>query len=298
MGENWVHKDVPCHSRRLALRFFFSPTLVCLRCPDFTMFSTTKTSSALLAFVASAVAVSNLQAPTSVQPGQSVTVTWSSDSTDTQPAVLIMYSKKTYSGAFALADDIDLQKNSLTVDLPQVYTGDNFTFEIVNKNDQSKVLAQSNAFSVGGTPVASTMSAASTASPTATASASASAKHASSGTHSASATKTMSGSMTHSGSMTASAHPTSSSAAFPSGTFSLVSSLASTISMESSAAVAAFSSATSMIASSASAELSHIAASASASSKNSAPHGTKHVSRSAVALVAGGLLIGALMGLA
>ncbi|KAK7014028.1 hypothetical protein R3P38DRAFT_3206625 [Favolaschia claudopus] len=78
---------------------------------------------AALAFAASAVALSNLQVPSSATPDKNVTITWTSDSSDPSPLTLALFSadsNKTFAGGLAIANDVNVGQNQITILFPQL----------------------------------------------------------------------------------------------------------------------------------------------------------------------------------
>ncbi|KAJ7131284.1 hypothetical protein C8R44DRAFT_56418 [Mycena epipterygia] len=79
-----------------------------------------------LAFVAATAALSNVQAPSSPAADANVTVTWSSDSSDTTPVTLALFSadsNQTFAGGLAIASNVNPQANQATFIFPQVVAG-------------------------------------------------------------------------------------------------------------------------------------------------------------------------------
>ncbi|KAJ7921433.1 hypothetical protein B0H13DRAFT_2656099 [Mycena leptocephala] len=113
---------------------------------------------AALAFTATVAAVSNLQAPASPTANSNVTITWSSDSSDTGPMTLTVSSadtNQTFSGGLAIANNVNPQDNQITVVFPQVISPGTYTLSLVSASDASDVLASSSTFAVGAAPAAS-----------------------------------------------------------------------------------------------------------------------------------------------
>ncbi|KAJ7658454.1 hypothetical protein B0H17DRAFT_349802 [Mycena rosella] len=82
--------------------------------------------AATLGFVAAVAALSNVQASSSPSPDANVTVTWSSDSSDTTPVTLALFSvdsNQTFPGGLALANNVNPQSNQAAVLFPQVVPG-------------------------------------------------------------------------------------------------------------------------------------------------------------------------------
>ncbi|KAJ6599746.1 hypothetical protein DFH09DRAFT_626107 [Mycena vulgaris] len=165
------------------------------------MFSSMKLYATVLAFSAAAKAISSLQVPTSPSSGGSITLTWSSDDSDTVPVTVALFSTNpSYNGPFAIANNVNPKDNKATIPLPDVVPGPGYTVALISMSDTSKVFASSTTFSIAPpAPVVSTK-------PTASSTGASSVKHTSgsaTGSHSASANATHSGSVsaTHSGSV-------------------------------------------------------------------------------------------------
>ncbi|KAF7355891.1 hypothetical protein MVEN_00918000 [Mycena venus] len=138
-------------------------------------------ATAALAFAATAAAVSNLQASSSVTPDSNATFTWSSDSSDTGPWTLAVFSSgdnQTFPGGLAIANNVNPQSNQITVLFPQVVSPGSYIVSFLSATNTSDVVASSSSFNVGaaaasspaGTSAGSTTSARSgTSSSTATA---------------------------------------------------------------------------------------------------------------------------------
>ncbi|KAJ6459982.1 hypothetical protein C8R45DRAFT_543004 [Mycena sanguinolenta] len=121
------------------------------------MFTLAKFSVALLVLSGAAAAVSNLEISSTVPPGGLVTITWSSDASDTTPLTVEMFSAApTFIGPFAVANNVNPQDNKLEFELPQVMAGDTFTIGLSSVDDPSKILASSGEFSVGTPKYSST----------------------------------------------------------------------------------------------------------------------------------------------
>ncbi|KAJ6493893.1 hypothetical protein C8R47DRAFT_392695 [Mycena vitilis] len=121
--------------------------------------------AAVLAFAAGATAaVSNLQAPSSPAPNQNVTVTWSSDSSDTTPLTLSLFSadsNQTFAGGLALANTVNAQDNKITLLWPQVISPGTYTLSLVSATNTTDILTSSSAFTVSASSASASASAAS-----------------------------------------------------------------------------------------------------------------------------------------
>ncbi|KAF7298356.1 hypothetical protein MKEN_01360200 [Mycena kentingensis (nom. inval.)] len=118
------------------------------------MFPSTLLQFTVLALVAgSRAAVSNLQAPENIVSGQTVTVTWDSDQSDPAPLILALYSTApTYSGAFALVNDINPGDHKATVVLPDVPPSGGYSFALLSAADPTKFVTSSGVFPIGAAP--------------------------------------------------------------------------------------------------------------------------------------------------
>ncbi|KAF7342389.1 hypothetical protein MVEN_01827900 [Mycena venus] len=113
------------------------------------MLSSTRICAAVLAFSGAAVAVSNLQASPSPTSGGHVTLTWSSEPSDTSAVTLVMYSTNpTFNGPFAIANNINPQDKHATVTLPDLMPASGYSFGFVSMSDTSKVVATSPEFAI------------------------------------------------------------------------------------------------------------------------------------------------------
>ncbi|KAF7342581.1 hypothetical protein MSAN_02014800 [Mycena sanguinolenta] len=125
---------------------FASPS----KLPPSKMFSPAMFSVALLALSGAVAAVSDLQVPSKVTSGGRITITWSSDASDTTPFTVMMFSSApTFIGPFAIANDVNPQDNKLEIELPQLMEGDTCTIGLSSVNDPGKILVSSGEFSVG-----------------------------------------------------------------------------------------------------------------------------------------------------
>ncbi|KAK7024683.1 hypothetical protein R3P38DRAFT_3532210 [Favolaschia claudopus] len=99
---------------------------------------------AALAFAASAVAVSNLQVPSSATPDNNVTITWTSDSSDPSPLTLALFSadnNQTFAGGLAIANDVNVGQNQITILFPQLVSpGCVFRFLFLASSSSSRFL--------------------------------------------------------------------------------------------------------------------------------------------------------------
>ncbi|KAJ7683464.1 hypothetical protein B0H17DRAFT_1333302 [Mycena rosella] len=261
------------------------------------MFSFTKLYAAVLAFSAAANAVSNLQVPVLPKSGGDITITWDADASDTESVTVALYATSpSYNGPFAIANNVNLQDKKATIPLPDVIPGQGYTVALLDMSN-AKVLTQSTTFPIGVPAPESTVSTTSapvksytkpvSGSRSATGSLangthSASGTHSANGTYSASGTHSASASASHSGSLFPSA------SALPSVTAPLASASSAASSALSTFASAQRSSLSSIVASAASSE----AASASTSARTGAALAVR-VPAAALALVAGGLFVGA-----
>ncbi|KAJ7459570.1 hypothetical protein B0H11DRAFT_168639 [Mycena galericulata] len=119
------------------------------------MFSSVKFAAVVLAFSAAAQAISNLQAPATATSGKSITVTWSSVSSDTEPVTLALYSKNPdWNGPFSIVNNIKPQDNKATFTLPDAVPGDDYTIALISMHDTSDILATSAPFSIAPAPSA------------------------------------------------------------------------------------------------------------------------------------------------
>ncbi|KAJ7486814.1 hypothetical protein FB451DRAFT_1228102 [Mycena latifolia] len=228
--------------------------------------------AAALGFVAAVAALSNVQAPSSTTPDSNVTVTWSSDSSDTTPATLALFSadtNQTYSGGLAVLSNVNLQANQAAVLFPQVVPG-SYILKFLSASDPSNVLASSPTFSVGAAAAPSSTPAATGSAP------------------SGSATVTAPASATSSLSAAASSRSAAASS-LSAAASSISGSLSSAASSISNAASSAASSARSV----ASSALSSAASAASASpSPSTTTGGAGSLHSVSLALVLGGLALG------
>ncbi|KAF9256670.1 hypothetical protein L218DRAFT_188189 [Marasmius fiardii PR-910] len=86
---------------------------------------------ALVATLSAGVHALTLNTPSNVQSGQNVTVTWTTTSGD-QPFSLFLH-HPTFNSDFAVANNVDPSKGSITFELPQVTPRDSqYTFRAVN----------------------------------------------------------------------------------------------------------------------------------------------------------------------
>ncbi|KAJ7028930.1 hypothetical protein C8F04DRAFT_1188205 [Mycena alexandri] len=123
-----------------------------------------------LAFVTAVAAVSNVQAPSSPAADSSVTITWSSDSSDTEPLTLAIVptgDTPPFNGALAIANNVNAQANQATIVFPQMAPG-SYVVSFISASNPSDVLASSPSFSIGAAPAAA---AASSSAPSASATA-------------------------------------------------------------------------------------------------------------------------------
>ncbi|KAJ7484143.1 hypothetical protein FB451DRAFT_1231633 [Mycena latifolia] len=252
------------------------------------MFSSMKLYATVLAFTAAVKAVSDLQVPVLPASGGSMTITWSSDDSDVNDLTVALYPPPsgTYSGGFAIANNVNPRDNKATIAVPEVEPGAGYTVALISMSDTSKVLAQSTTFPVGAPAPEPSTTAPSASSPASTKHISASASvHASastaSGSHTASAA-----SASHSGSDVASA----------SHSASLMMSVTAPLASASSAILTVPSAAHSILSSPVGASAAHSEApSASASTVGRTGAALSlHVPSMGLALVLGGLLVGAL----
>ncbi|KAF7324083.1 hypothetical protein MKEN_00630700 [Mycena kentingensis (nom. inval.)] len=105
----------------------------------------------LFTLVASVAAVSNVQPPASFTPNKEVTITWSSDDSDST-ANLALYNVNSpdpvYVGGLVIANTVNLKDNSLTLVWPQTEPG-TYKLTFVSPSDPSNELGSSNTFNVG-----------------------------------------------------------------------------------------------------------------------------------------------------
>ncbi|KAJ7486893.1 hypothetical protein FB451DRAFT_774842 [Mycena latifolia] len=103
-----------------------------------------------------------INAPSSPQSGSTTTITWTSTSTD--PTFSIELTHPSFNQAIAIANNVDPLNNQVTVTLPIVPAGDQYTLEAVNITNINQVFSTSADFSIAAAP--SPSPSASTASPT------------------------------------------------------------------------------------------------------------------------------------
>ncbi|KAF7328521.1 hypothetical protein MVEN_02539500 [Mycena venus] len=106
---------------------------------------------AALAFAATAVAVSDLQVPSSMTAGSNVTITWSSDSSDTNPLTLALFSSgdnPTFAGGLAIATIANVQSNQYSVVIPQVIPTGSYVVSFLSITDASDVITSSSPFTI------------------------------------------------------------------------------------------------------------------------------------------------------
>ncbi|KAF7365734.1 hypothetical protein MVEN_00447200 [Mycena venus] len=110
------------------------------------MFSFTKTLVVVLLNAAGVLSTLTVNIPSSPQSGATTTITWTSDSSD--PTFSIELSHPSFNAAIAIANNVDPTLNQITVELPIVPGGDQYTLEFVNITDINQVFAMSGDFSI------------------------------------------------------------------------------------------------------------------------------------------------------
>ncbi|KAF7296972.1 hypothetical protein MIND_00929300 [Mycena indigotica] len=121
----------------------------------------------LASLLASTLAISNVQAPSSPTAAKNTTITWSSDSSDSNPVTLALFSADspdvTYPGGLALVNNVNPKDNSITVLWPAIEPG-SYIVSFLSSSNTSDVLASSSSFSVSPSPAVSSTTHGSTAS--------------------------------------------------------------------------------------------------------------------------------------
>ncbi|CAK5275075.1 unnamed protein product [Mycena citricolor] len=119
------------------------------------MFSTMIPALTLaLALTSQVNALSNLQAPSGATVNRNMTVTWSSDSSDSGTFTLALFSaaiNQTYTGGLALANTVEPSKNQVTVLFPPFDPG-SYSLAVISSSNSSDVLATSGQFTVNPAP--------------------------------------------------------------------------------------------------------------------------------------------------
>ncbi|KAJ6607608.1 hypothetical protein B0H10DRAFT_2227716 [Mycena sp. CBHHK59/15] len=78
----------------------------------------------VLALIATAAALSNVHASTSPTSDGTVMITWLSDSSDTAPSTISLFSTSPpFNGGFAIANNVNPQNNKAVIALPDVVPG-------------------------------------------------------------------------------------------------------------------------------------------------------------------------------
>ncbi|KAJ6540834.1 hypothetical protein DFH09DRAFT_1175419 [Mycena vulgaris] len=123
------------------------------------MFSFMKSFTSVVLGATSVLSLT-INAPSSPQAGTSTTITWTSTSTD--PTFTIELFHPSFNQALAIANNVDPSLNQLTVTIPIVPAGDQYTLEAVNITNINQAFATSSDFSIAAaaspSPSASTPS--------------------------------------------------------------------------------------------------------------------------------------------
>jgi len=108
-------------------------------------------------FLPLVAALSNLQVSTGATSGGQVTITWTQDASD--PATVSFELVNTiFHNSFAIANNIETSLKTLTVTLPTVPPGDQYTLEAVQIDNINNVIGTSAPFSIGATATTSASS--------------------------------------------------------------------------------------------------------------------------------------------
>ncbi|KAJ7081020.1 hypothetical protein C8R44DRAFT_823929 [Mycena epipterygia] len=113
------------------------------------MFSFTKTFTTVVLGATSVLSLT-LNAPSSPQSGTNTTITWTSTSTD--PTFSLELFHPSFNQAIAIANNVDPSLNQITVELPLVPAGDQYTLEAVNITNINQVFSNSSDFSIAAAP--------------------------------------------------------------------------------------------------------------------------------------------------
>ncbi|KAJ7154961.1 hypothetical protein C8R43DRAFT_1000801 [Mycena crocata] len=127
------------------------------------MFSLTKCFMTLVLVSTSALSLT-INAPSSPQSGSTTTITFTSTPTD--PTFSIELFHPSFNEAIAIANNVDPSTGQITVALPIVPAGDQYTLEAVNITNINQVFATSADFNIAAAPSPSmTLSSASATAP-------------------------------------------------------------------------------------------------------------------------------------
>ncbi|KAJ7064225.1 hypothetical protein C8F01DRAFT_1367568, partial [Mycena amicta] len=102
----------------------------------------------VLCAASAARALSNLQAPAKLVPGQVATITWESGPQDVQDVTVVLWSS-TYSGGLALANNVKAQDRKATFEIPDVEPASDYTLGLVSMSDPSKIFVASSSIAIG-----------------------------------------------------------------------------------------------------------------------------------------------------
>ncbi|KAJ7634048.1 hypothetical protein B0H17DRAFT_845700, partial [Mycena rosella] len=83
---------------------------------------------------------------TSAIVGGQTTITWTSTSSD--PVFSIELTHPSFNNDFAIANNVDPTKNSLTVLIPEVPPEDGYTLQFVNITNINQIFSTSSSFSI------------------------------------------------------------------------------------------------------------------------------------------------------
>ncbi|KAJ7093426.1 hypothetical protein B0H15DRAFT_947550 [Mycena belliarum] len=115
------------------------------------MFPSLNLYAAVLAFSAAANAVSNLQVTKLPSSGGTMTITWDSDASDTEPVTVALFPgpSGSFSGGLAIANTVNLKDNAATIAVPEVDPGTGYTVKMLSMHDADTVLCSSSTFPIG-----------------------------------------------------------------------------------------------------------------------------------------------------
>ncbi|KAJ7064222.1 hypothetical protein C8F01DRAFT_1367564 [Mycena amicta] len=100
----------------------------------------------VLCAASAARALSNLQAPAKLVPGQVATITWESGPQDVQDVTVVLWST---SGGLALANNVKAQDEKATFEIPNVEPASDYTLGLVSMSDPSKIFVASSSIAIG-----------------------------------------------------------------------------------------------------------------------------------------------------
>ncbi|KAJ7064267.1 hypothetical protein C8F01DRAFT_1367584 [Mycena amicta] len=102
----------------------------------------------VLCAASAARALSDLQAPAKLVPGQVAMITWESGPQDVQDVTVVLWSS-TYSGGLALANNVKAQDKKATFEIPDVEPAADYTLGLVSMSDPSKIFVASSSIAIG-----------------------------------------------------------------------------------------------------------------------------------------------------